>query len=377
MRYLCLLFVTALLSAAEIPTIKIDDMWPKLDVDLPVDLDFTPASIGIAYLLEQKSGKVLALRSDSDGRASVVLDVSRGLQTGNNEEGLLAMALAPDFASSGVCYLYYTAAQPRRGVLSRFRFEQPDQRINRANEEILLEVKQPWGNHNGADLKFGPDGMLYMTLGDGGAGGDPHANGQNRGTLLGSILRLDVSQRGADKPYAIPKDNPFVDEAGSRPEIWAYGLRNTWRMGFDRETDKLWAADVGQNAWEEVDILVRGGNYGWNPYEGSRPFAKKDLPLPDNHIPPVFEYGRGFQDGGYSITGGFVYRGSDVPSLQGIYVCADYVSGNVWGIDADNPKRHRIIMRRGKTICSFAEDPDGELYVVQHRVGKIGRVVLP
>jgi glucose/arabinose dehydrogenase len=375
MRSLALTLFAATCMAA-IPDLAVEPVWPGLQVELPVDLDFAAPELGTAYVIEQKSGRVLVFDVAGNGEPQTILDLSEGLQIKGNEEGLLALCLAPDFATSGVFYAYYTAAKPRRGVVSRFRSTGPRQAVDRASEELLLEVEQPWGNHNGADLKFGPDGFLYVSLGDGGAANDPKRHGQDLQTLLGSVLRLDVSAAAGDRPYAIPAENPFVGRADARPEIWCYGLRNPWRMAFDRATGALWCGDVGQNSWEEVDILIAGGNYGWNAYEGSRPFAKKpaDVQLPTDHIPPVFEYDRSMQTGGLSITGGFVYRGQRFPALQGVYLCADYASGNVWGLDAARPTEHRLVMRGGRSICSFAEDPAGELYVVEHRPGRIARV---
>lgn len=376
MRSCLILALAAAVVGAEIPDVAVEPAWPAFTAKRPVDLDFAPPEIGIAYVLEQKTGKVLAFKVDGDGASAEFLDVSEGLETKGNEEGLLALELAVDYAESGVFYLYYTASDPRRGVVSRLRAAGPAKRVDRASEEILLEVPQPFGNHNGADLQFGPDGMLYVSLGDGGAGGDPKGHGQNTETLLGNVLRLDVGSADPGKAYAVPPDNPFVGRDGFRPEIWCFGLRNPWRMSFDRETGKLWAGDVGQNAWEEVDILVAGGNYGWNPYEGTRPFPKKQLPLPADHVPPVFEYDRNMERGGLSITGGYVYRGQRYPALQGIYLCADYASGNLWGIEAANPTNWKQMPGKIRNPSSFAEDHAGELYVVHHS-GTLGRVVVP
>ncbi|MDA3962240.1 MAG: PQQ-dependent sugar dehydrogenase [Planctomycetota bacterium] len=359
------------------PDIALAEAFPALRFKQPVDLVFAPKALGMAYVLEQNTGQVRVFDARDDvAEHSLFLDLSDRMvaKGGANEEGLLALALAPDFAASGVFCVYYIGERPSHGVLSRFRCSDPRVTVTADSEEVLLSVAQPWKNHNGADLVFGPDGMLYFSLGDGGSGGDPKRHGQNLGSLLGTVLRLDVS---APTGYRVPADNPFVGQEGVRPEIWAYGLRNTWRMSFDRATGALWGGDVGQNAWEEIDIIVAGGNYGWNLYEGTRPFHKapRGLRAPEA-IPPVFEYDRSMDKGGRSVTGGYVYRGSAFASLQGVYLCADYVSGNVWGLPADDPSTVRMVLRGTKRICSFAEDSAGELYVVEHG-GALKRVVVP
>ena len=222
-------------------------------------------------------------------------------------------------------------------------------------------MEQPYANHNGGQILFGPDGFLYVGLGDGGSAGDPKGHGQNTGTLLGTILRLDVSSLDAVGSYAIPADNPFVGVEGARPEIWAYGLRNPWRFTFDSETGDLWAADVGQNALEEVDLVRAGLNYGWKIMEGDECFSRscdtRGLEL------PITVYGR---DDGCSITGGYVYRGGRLPSLYGAYVYGDYCSGKIWALRYDGSRVTESIQLADTSlrISSFAEDADGELYIL-------------
>jgi glucose/arabinose dehydrogenase len=227
-----------------------------------------------------------------------------------------------------------------------------------------MRIKQPFWNHNGGTVEFGPDGYLYVGLGDGGAANDPLGNGQNLETLLGSILRIDVDRQQEGRPYAIPPDNPFVEAPGARPEIWAYGLRNVWRLSFDEPTGTMWAADVGQNLWEEINIIRRGGNYGWNLREGMHPFGDDGSgPRPDL-IEPVWEY---HHDIGKSITGGMVYRGDRVPALRGYYLYADYVSGRFWALRYDHDQQ-RVVENRpirsgeSKPIVTFGEDETGEVY---------------
>jgi glucose/arabinose dehydrogenase len=271
-----------------------------------------------------------------------------------NEGGLLGLAFSPDFRLDGRVYLYFTAGDPRRSVLSRFQVVGDVMDVE--SETVLLEVPQPFGNHNGGQITFGPDGYLYVALGDGGSAGDPEGNGQDLSTLLGSILRLDVS--GED--YAVPPDNPFVDTPGARPEIYAYGLRNPWRFSFDRASGDLWAGDVGQNRWEEVDRIAPGANYGWNVMEGFECFEPSDCDTGGLESPRAV-YGR---EDGCSVTGGYVYRGTSMPELNGWYVYGDYCSGKIWAVDTADDSAPVLLADSGLPIASFGELPDGELLVL-------------
>lgn len=302
------------------------------------------------------------------------LDIRSRVSSGG-ERGLLSIAFPRDYRRSGVFYVDYTS---RRGglhtVISRFHRASSDD-ADPDSEEILLTVPQPYSNHNGGQLAFGPDGYLYIGLGDGGSANDPRGNGQNPDSLLGAILRIDVSRAQPPLAYAIPKGNPFVSRPGHRPEIWAWGLRNPWRFSFDRATGRLIAADVGQDEVEEIDIIRKGGNYGWNVMEGNQctPAVNKDCD-PSSYIPPLFTYRHPL---GYSITGGFVYRGSAIPGLCGVYLYADYVTGNIWGLRSDRDKvtrQMRLIRNRNLHISSFGEDIRGELYAVDHSTGIVYRV---
>ncbi|HEV3237019.1 MAG TPA: PQQ-dependent sugar dehydrogenase, partial [Gemmataceae bacterium] len=234
-------------------------------------------------------------------------------------------------------------------------------------EEVLLTIKKPFWNHDGGTLCFGPDGYLYFTHGDGGLANDPFNNGQNLNSLLGKVLRIDVDHKDKDLPYAIPKDNPFVNKKDARPEVWAYGLRNVWRMAFDKKTGKLWASDVGQNLYEEIDILVSGGNYGWNLREGLHPFGDKGVGPRKDLIEPIWEY---HHDIGKSLTGGCVYHGPRLKELDGAYLYADYVSGKIWALRYDDAKKRVVanqpIRDPKAAVMSFGEDEKGEVYFMTY-----------
>ena len=286
-----------------------------------------------------------------------------------NEEGLLGLAFHPNYKKTGEFFVYYTTTDaPHTSVISRFRVSADNpQQADPDSEEELLRIKQPFWNHNGGTIAFGPDGHLYIALGDGGAARDPQGNGQNLETLLGAILRIDVDQKANDKNYAIPKDNPFVGKSeGARPEIYAYGLRNVWRMSFDRQTGVLWAADVGQDLWEEINLIVSGGNYGWRLREAKHKFGPRGSEAREGLIEPIWEYDHQV---GKSITGGYVYRGSRLPELNGAYLYADYVSGRIWALRYD-AERQQVVSNdtigrnRKLQVISFGEDEQGEVYLL-------------
>jgi glucose/arabinose dehydrogenase len=306
---------------------------------------------------------------DKATKSQVFLDIQDRVSYNDqeNEEGFLGLAFHPDYKKNGEFFVFYTLKKPRlTNVVSRFRVRKDDpDRADPASEEELLRISKPFWNHDGGTLCFGPDGYLYVAHGDGGSANDPYENGQNLKTLLGKVLRIDVNRKDDGKAYGIPKDNPFVDRPGARPEIWAYGLRNVWRMAFDRKTGKLWASDVGQNLYEEIDILTKAGNYGWNLREGLHPFgAKGSGPRPDL-IDPIWEY---HHDVGKSLTGGAVYRGQRVPELEGMYLYGDYVSAKIWALRYDEDKKrvvaNRPIRDRNLPVYSFGEDEKGEVYLL-------------
>jgi glucose/arabinose dehydrogenase len=302
-------------------------------------------------------------------KSTVFLDIQDRVryEDKENEEGFLGMAFHPNFKTNGEFFVFYT---PKRltNVVCRYRVSKDDpNRADPASEEELLRFERPFWNHDGGTITFGPDGYLYVVHGDGGAANDPYDNAQNLEVLLGKVLRIDVNRRDPSLPYAIPKDNPFVGRKGARGEIWAYGLRNPWRIAFDRETGVLWCGDVGQNLWEEINLLTSGGNYGWNRREGYHAFGPKGTGPRDEYIEPIWEY---HHDIGKSITGATVYRGSRVPSLRGYYIYADYVSNKLWGLKYDDAKK-RVVANRpiagpNVPVMSFGDDEQGEMYFMTY-----------
>ena len=292
------------------------------------------------------------------------------------ERGLLGMAVHPDYAQNGRFFVHYTDRTSGGTRIARYKVSEDPDVADPASGTIVLEVSQPFSNHNGGSIAFGPDGMLYIALGDGGSGGDPLGHGQNRGTLLGAVLRIDID---SGDPFVIPTDNPFVDTPGARAEVWAYGLRNPWRVSFDRSTGDLYIADVGQSEVEEVNVQpassLGGENYGWNTMEGSTCFGGGGCETAGLTL-PVEEYGHG---AGCSITGGYAYRGLAIPAAVGRYFYGDFCSGFVRSFvfddgQATDPVDHTSQLGPGGSIVSFGEDGMGELYIVTIE-GSIFRIV--
>ena len=323
---------------------------------------FVPTQQGVVHVFPN---------DDAAAKTSIFLDITsrvRYLDT-QNEEGLLGMAFHPKFKQNGELFIFYTDVKSKMAnVVSRFRMSKSNPRqADPASEQEIIRFEKPFWNHDGGTILFGPDGYLYITHGDGGAFNDPHENGQNLKTLLGKVLRIDIDRKDKGKNYAIPKDNPFVGRKDAAPEIWAYGLRNIWRMAFDRKTGELWAGDVGQNLYEEIDIVKAGGNYGWNLRESLHPFGVKGVDVRPDLIEPVWEY---HHDIGKSITGGLVYRGKQVPELEGAYLYADYITARIWALWYDAAKgrvvANREIKGPGIPIPTFGEDEKGEAYFLIH-----------
>ena len=280
-----------------------------------------------------------------------------------NEQGLLGLAFDPEFALNGFFYVNYTSREGT--VISRFSVDTIDQdRGDPQSELVILKVEQPFSNHNGGNLVFGPDGYLYIGMGDGGSAGDPLGSGQDPSTLLGAILRIDVAGASEDQPYSIPADNPFIN-GGGRGEVWAYGFRNPWRFAIDKSSGDLWVGDVGQNRFEEVDLVRAGLNYGWNRMEGAHCFSPSQQECDEVGLErPVLEYP--LTRGRCAIIGGTVYRGDRIPSLNGAYVYGDHCSGEIWALRHDglDVTDQALITRSGLAISAFGEDANGELYII-------------
>ena len=294
----------------------------------------------------------------SSGQVAPILDLTDRVLRAGNEQGLLSIALDPGFATNRNVWVFYSTANPTRNVLARFTRSAGSGTIDRASQLVILEQPKTFSNHNGGAIRFGPDGMLYLGLGDGGSAGDPNGNGQNLGVLLGKIIRIDVRNASTSRPYAIPADNPFVGRSGARGEIWAYGFRNPWRMTFDAPTGALWVGDVGQDAVEEIDVVTRGGNYGWSNTEGDRCYKPSSGCDRTGMIGPVVTYAH--SAGRCSIVGGFVYRGTKVPAIAGAYVYGDTCTGEVWAINPAKPAQVLIASGAG-ALSSFAVEADGEI----------------
>lgn len=345
--------------------------FPNLMFEQPLDLAWPDDGTNRLFIVEQP-GRIWMIENDSTtSDRTLFLDITARVEDEGWEEGLLGLAFHPEYATNGYFYVNYTATNPDRTVISRFTVEPTDPNAaDPAGEHEILSFRQPYSNHNGGCLKFGPDGYLYIGVGDGGSAGDPQGNGQDRTSLLGTILRIDIDNPAGGNAYGIPADNPFAGNSdGYAEEIYAWGLRNPWRFSFDPPTGRLWAADVGQNRIEEVDLIVSGGNYGWNIMEGSECYEAMTCDTA-GLILPVAEYQH---SQGKSITGGFVYRGSLVPELTGMYIYADFLSGRVWGLTYDQGAGSpALLVNSGLSIASFGIDRSNELYALAFD-GKIYR----
>jgi len=348
--------------------ILVERVFPDLSFQEMTNLVQPDDTSGLIFITEQR-GIIYSFSAGSPQQADIFLDITDRVNRGGNEEGLLGLAFGPDYQENGYFYIYYSAADPSRSVLSRFNLDEEDTDVaDPESEVIIMEVEQPYSNHNAGQLVFGPDSYLYIALGDGGSAGDPLGNGQNLGTLLGSILRIDVSGLSAPWDYEIPADNPFVGTEGAREEIWAYGLRNPWRFSFDSETGLLWAGDVGQSSWEEIDIIAKGANYGWNIMEGSHCYSPATGCNQSGLTLPVVEYDH---SQGCSVTGGYVYRGDQIPSLQGYYIYGDYCSGNIWALAYNGSvvTENILLVDSELSITTFGEDLAGNLYILDRQGG--------
>lgn len=351
---------------------KLTVAYPELTFDQPVELLSPDDGTDRVFVIAQK-GKIHVFPNKSDIKdAPVFLDITNKVVSGG-ERGLLGLAFHPDYKTNGYFYVNYTRGNPLETAISRFKVSPGNpNKAEAATEEVLLTFRQPYSNHNGGKIAFGNDGYLYIAAGDGGSGGDPQGYGQNRKELLGKIIRIDVNKTAGNHKYAIPADNPYRGNTeGFREEIFAYGMRNPWRFNFDRTTGLLWAGDVGQNKIEEIDIVEKGGNYGWRIMEADECFesgtcAKEGLAM------PIHTYEQGSETG-RSVTGGYVCRDKKLPGLEGKYIYGDYVSGNIWALTFNGKKKvsNQLITKLNGPLSSFGEDSQKGLYVLNYSDGKI------
>ena len=347
---------------------RVQDAFPGVTFTRPLGLENAKDDSGRIFVVEQ-AGYIYVLSGPEAAEKELFLDVRALVDDSGNEMGLLGLAFHPHFAQNGYFYINYTDASGT--VVARYTAD--GNRADPGSHHVILTFDQPFRNHNGGQIAFGPDGFLYIAAGDGGSGGDPQGHGQNRQTLLGSILRIDVDRQDPGLNYAIPADNPWAgNRSGYREEIYAYGLRNPWRFSFDPPTERLWAADVGQNRVEEINLIEKGKNYGWNIMEGSDCFNPPQGCDPSGLELPVYEYRHPL---GRSVTGGYVYRGTGLPMLEGIYVYGDFVTGLIWGLHLDDEGgvANYTLAQTGLNITSFGQDEDNELYLTAFD-GKIYRL---
>jgi glucose/arabinose dehydrogenase len=333
----------------------------------PVDLTYAPDGSGRLFVIEQP-GLIRIVQAGAVWEEPF-LDIRDRININGSERGLLGLAFHPRYAANGFFFVNYTGSGGHT-VIARFSVSAGNPNLADPESEVrLLQVKQPFANHNGGGLAFGPDGYLYIALGDGGSGGDPKGNGQSLQTHLGKILRINVDQ---DDAYSIPSDNPLVGSGRGLLEIWAYGLRNPWRFSFDRLTGDVYIGDVGQGKWEEINFIPAGTpgpfNFGWNLREGLHPYKEEAVYTgPDPLVDPVFEYDHGQ---GCSVTGGVVYRGQALPEWQGVYLFGDYCRGSVWAARfQQDPAPVVLVMQTGFSISSFGMDEAGEVYLLDHKGG--------
>lgn len=349
------------------------DAFPTLSFRSPVDMTHAGDGTNRIFVVEQ-AGRIQVFPNSTNATQSTFLDITSRVLSGG-ELGLLGLAFHPDYRNNGQFFINYTrrnTSGQTESVISRFRASSNNPNQADANsEQILLTFPQPFANHNGGAIFFGKDGFLYIASGDGGSGGDPQNNSQNLGNLLGKILRIDVNRTEGNLQYAIPPDNPFVSTPNARREIYAYGLRNPWKTSLDKQTGRIWSADVGQNAREEVNLIERGGNYGWRFREGKICYNPAANCPSQDLVEPIWDYSHAE---GRSVTGGYVYRGRKFTELRGKYIYGDYISGKVWVLtydEANKTVKNENLLQVLGAISSFGQDEEGEVYVCNYQSGKI------
>lgn len=339
---------------------NVEPAFPNLTFNQPVGIIQADDGSNRLFVVEQAGRSIVFENSENTAASNVFLDISDRVLYGG-EQGLLGLAFHPNYIETGYFYVNYVADNPRRTIIARYSVMSNDPDQADPNSEVaLLEINQPFSNHNGGQLTFGGDGYLCIGLGDGGSGGDPLGHAQNRASLLGKILRIDVDSPSAGRNYGIPADNPFAGNTlGYREEIYAYGFRNPWRFSFDQATGKLWVGDVGQSQREEIDLVAKGKNYGWNIMEGNLCFSPSTGCNQTGLELPVWEYGH---DEGNAIIGGYTYRGSTLTSLDGAYIYGDYGSGKIWALQGDGTFVNTLLVDTTLSITSFGLDENSELY---------------
>lgn len=342
---------------------------------LPLGIEHAGDGSGRLFIVEK--GGLIRIISGGEVLAEPFLDI-RDLVSNGSEQGLLGLAFHPQYADNGFFYVDYTDVQGDTQIV-RYTVSADPNQADPNTAVTLFSVDQPYANHNGGQIAFGPDGYLYISLGDGGSGNDPNGFAQNTAEPLGALLRIEVLDDGT---YAVPEDNPLLNDPNADQRIWAYGLRNPWRFSFDRDTGDLYIGDVGQNALEEIDFQPAGSagglNYGWRCMEGTRVNFEEPpcTTRPDELVPPITEYGRG---DGISVTGGFVYRGSRYPQMQGVYFYADFGQGTIWSIRLLDTGQQTwsepvVELDSGMAVSAFGQDENGELYLADFAGGKIWRI---
>ncbi|MDQ1279420.1 MAG: hypothetical protein QG670_682 [Thermoproteota archaeon] len=333
--------------------------FPQLAFSQPVGIYSANDGTSRLFVIEQ-AGAIRVFQNSVNTATSIVfLDISNQVLF-NGEQGLLGLAFHPNFANNGYFYIDYVTPNPTRTIIARYSITGGNPNVaNESSEFRLLEINQPFANHKGGQIAFGYDGYLYIGMGDGGSGGDPFGNGQNRSTLLGKILRINVDASSTGKNYGIPTDNPFAGNTlGYREEIYAYGFRNPYRFSFDSATSKLWVGDVGQNRIEEIDVVQKGKNYGWNIMEGTLCYNPSSGCNKTGLELPVYEYNHAL---GIAVIGGYVYHGSALSELAGDYIYGDYSSGRIWALTAEST--NTLIIDSNLLISSFGVDENNELYI--------------